>query len=133
MASEATSELLDAKFERLRALLELSREALLLVDLSRFDALLAKKEAVIEDIRALDERLEATGEAGISPGEAGTRAEELDRLVEAILANESTMEERILAEKAHVRGELQALERQTRVKRYLESSRPKSRKVDLTR
>ncbi len=114
--------------ELLRELLALTQRALLLVDLDGLEPLLERKEALIAALRALDE-----GAAEDKPpaGGAGQDGEQA-RLLQAILENERALEARMDEERKRVRQELRDLERQSRLRRYLQrgARRPK---VDLKR
>ena len=125
--------LVERKLALLRDVLARSQEQLLLVSMDELSPLLERKEALIEEMSQVDRELVALGPEAISAAEAGSRRSELTRLVDAILENERTMEGRMQEERSRLRGELQALERQSRVKQYLESARPQGRTVDIKR
>ncbi len=132
-ASADAAGLVDHKLALLRDVLARTQEQLLLVSMDELSPLLERKEALIEEMGQVDRELEALGPEAISPAEAEARRGELTRLVDAILENERTMEGRMQEERSRLRGELQALERQNRVKQYLESARPQGRTVDIKR
>ncbi|MCH8881949.1 MAG: hypothetical protein IIA41_00465 [SAR324 cluster bacterium] len=125
--------LVERKLALLRDVLARSQEQLLLVSMDELSPLLERKEALIEEMSQVDRELVALGPEAISAAEAESRRSELTRLVDAILENERTMEGRMQEERSRLRGELQALERQSRVKQYLESARPQGRTVDIKR
>ena len=125
--------LVERKLALLRDVLARSQEQLLLVSMDELAPLLERKEALIEEMSQVDRELVALGPEAISAAEAVSRRSELTRLVDAILENERTMEGRMQEERSRLRGELQALERQSRVKQYLESARPQGRTVDIKR
>ncbi|MEE8554822.1 MAG: hypothetical protein V3T00_03095 [bacterium] len=125
--------LVERKLALLRDVLARSQEQLLLVSMDELAPLLERKEALIEEMGQVDRELVALGPEAISAAEAESRRSELTRLVDAILENERTMEGRMQEERSRLRGELQALERQSRVKQYLESARPQGRTVDIKR
>ena len=125
--------LVERKLALLRDVLTRSQEQLLLVSMDELSPLLERKEALIEEMGQVDRELVALGPEAISAAEAESRRSELTRLVDAILENERTMEGRMQEERSRLRGELQALERQSRVKQYLESARPQGRTVDIKR
>lgn len=125
--------LVERKLALLRDVLARSQEQLLLVSMDELAPLLERKEALIEEMGQVDRELVALGPEAISAAEAESPRSELTRLVDAILENERTMEGRMQEERSRLRGELQALERQSRVKQYLESARPQGRTVDIKR
>lgn len=125
--------LVERKLALLRDVLARSQEQLLLVSMDELSPLLERKEALIEEMGQVDRELVALGPEANSAAEAESRRSELTRLVDAILENERTMEGRMQEERSRLRGELQALERQSRVKQYLESARPQGRTVDIKR
>ncbi len=125
--------LVERKLALLRDVLARSQEQLLLVSMDELSPLLERKEALIEEMGRVDRELEALGPEAIPAAGAESRRSELTRLVDAILENERTMEGRMQEERSRLRGELQALERQSRVKQYLESARPQGRTVDIKR
>ncbi len=125
--------LVERKLALLRDVLARTQEQLLLVSMDELSPLLERKEALIEEMGQVDRELVALGPEAISAAEAESRRSELTRLVDAILENERTMEGRMQEERSRLRGELQALERQSRVKQYLESARPQGRTVDIKR
>jgi hypothetical protein len=125
--------LLERKLELLKQMLSVTHQQLLLVNFDELGPLLARKESLIEDIKRLDGQLDALGTDPLADQSAQARRGEFARVVDAILTNERTMEGRIEEEQARLRGELQALERQSRVKQYLEGTRPQGRKLDIKR
>ena len=125
--------LVERKLALLRDVLARSQEQLLLVSMDELSPLLERKEALIEEMGQVDRELVALGPEAIPAAETETWRSELTRLVDAILENERTMEGRMQEERSRLRGELQALERQSRVKQYLESARPQGRTVDIKR
>ena len=125
--------LIRRKLELLKQMLSLTQQQLLLVNLDDLGSLLDRKEKLIEEIQRVDHTLAGMGSNPLAEGTAGVSREEFARVIDAMLANERTMEERIQQEQARLRGELQALERQSRVKQYLEGTRPQGRTVDIKR
>jgi hypothetical protein len=121
------------KLELLKQMLSVTQQQLLLVNLEELAPLLARKEALIEEIKRVDQALEELGRNPLAEGAARAKRNEFARVIDAILTNERTMEARMQDEQARLRGELQALERQSRVKQYLEGARPQGRKVDIKR
>ena len=128
--AEALSE---RKLELLKQMLSVTQQQLLLVNLDELAPLLARKESLIDDIKRLDQALQGLGMEPLAERSAQSKRDEFARVIDAILTNERTMEGRIQQEQARLRGELQALERQSRVKQYLEGARPQGRKVDIKR
>lgn len=128
--TESYTALLERKRDCLGAILEATQSALLLVNLDGLDPLLARKDALIEEMRAIDEALAQRGEP---PPEADAVLREMASLLEAVLENERTLEERLRREQARVRQELREVEQQNQVRRYLERGRPKGGTVNLKR
>lgn len=121
------------KLELLKQMLSVTQQQLLLVSLDELAPLLERKESLIEEIKRLDRTIEGLGKDPLAEPAALSRRNEFARVIDAILTNERTMEGRIQEEQARLRGEMQALERQSRVKQYLEGTRPQGRKVDIKR
>jgi hypothetical protein len=117
----------------LRRVLELSQQAVLLVDWEGLAPLLDEKERVIADLRRVDEELAAaTADAGADPAGAAERDEQA-RLLAIVLENEATVEVRMDSERERLRVELRELERETRLRGYLERPAARRMKVDLKR
>jgi hypothetical protein len=130
--SQEANVLVRRKLGLLKQMLSVTQRQLLLVDLEGLAPLLERKERLIEEIREVDQVLAGLGQDPPT-GSTGGSGSEFARVIDAILANERTMEARIQQEQARVRGELRALERQSRVKQYLEGGRPQARAVDIKR
>jgi hypothetical protein len=126
MALERTepTALWERKLALLREILGVTQQELLLVDLDGLSALLARKEALIQEIKRIDEGLEPVS---ARPGVQ----DEMAAVVEAVLENERTLERRLAEEQGLLRSELRDFDRQTRLKRYLERSRTRSGTVNL--
>jgi hypothetical protein len=131
--SKESAALIQRKLDLLKQMLSVTQQQLLLVSLDELSPLLDRKERLIGEIKRIDEALEGFGSGPAAAGSEGVRGNEFARVLDAILANERTMEARIQEEQARLRGELQALERQSRVKQYLEGARPRARAVDIKR
>ena len=125
--------LLRRKLKLLKQMLSVTQRQLLLVNLDALGTLLERKEKLIEEIRRIDSALADLGGNPLAEGSAGVSEEEFARVIDAVLANERTTEARIQEEQARLRGELQTLERQSRVKQYLEGTRHPGRTVDIKR
>jgi hypothetical protein len=125
--------LIRRKLELLKQMLSVTQQQLLLVNLEELAPLLERKEKLIEDIKRLDQTLLGLDSDPLAGRTAGVSRNEFARVIDAILVNERTLEERIQEEQSRLRGELQALERQSRVKQYLEGARPQVRTVDMKR
>lgn len=131
MASESESKGGESrKTEILRRILALTHQEVLLVDLDGLAGLLGEKERLIESLRRVDEEL--AGAAADDPAAVAER-EEQARLLGIVLENEAAVEARIASERERLRGELRALERETRMRKYLERPSARRIKVDLTR
>jgi hypothetical protein len=111
----------------------LTQRELLLVNLDELGELLAEKDRLIAEVQRLDRGLASSGQDPLAEARSTTTRAEFARVIEAILANERTMEERVGEEQSRLRGELHALERQSRVRQYLEGNRPQGRTVDIKR
>ena len=125
--------LLERKLELLRDVLEMTRQELLLVDLDGLDSLLEGKEHLIAEIAAADSALEKLGVAAVELQAQQPFLGELERLVTTILDNERTLEIRLEDERERLKRDMRGLEREARLRGYLERQRPGSRKVDVTR
>lgn len=116
------------KTELLRRVLTLSQQEVLLVDMEGLAGLLEEKERLIAALQLIDEELAARADAG--PG-ADAEQEEQARLLAIILENERAVEGRMDGERQRLKGELRELERETRLRRYLERPNARRMKVDL--
>ena len=126
--TQAVLALLHQKLGLLRDVLELSQQALLLVDLEGLTPLLRRKDGLIREIGLLDETI---GLHEREPDGAELLREEMREVVQAVLENERTLELRIEQEQARVRQELRDFDQETRLKQYLERGRPKGGTVNL--
>lgn len=124
---EAAYALAQEKLAVLREVLGVTQQALLLVDLDALDPLLQRKNSLIREIQLIDEALEQ------HPPDSLDEAlrEEMASVVEAVLENENTLETRLLHEQIVLRRELREIDRETRLKHYLERSRPTGGTVNL--
>ena len=125
--------LVEQKLALMRDILHVTQQQLLLVNLDELTPLLEQKESLIERIREVDGKLDQTGGSGDKTGQNPSWRDEMNRLVEAILDNERTMEARIEEARKDLKRDLQILERQGRVKQYLEGTRTPGRSVNLKR
>ncbi len=123
----ANQELLEKKLALFKAMLEATRQELLLVDLEGLTPILQRKETLIEEITRIDAELE--GAANLV--EDDPLAGEIGEVVRAILENESTLEARIGDERSRLRKEMRELERQTKLKEYLERQKKVESRIDL--
>ncbi len=134
MASETTpspgaanQELLKRKLALFEEILEATQQELLLVDLEGLTRILAHKETLIEEITRIDTELEGAAKlAGDDP-----LAGEIGEVVRTILENESALEARISDERSRLRKEMRDLERQTKLKEYLERQKTIESRIDL--
>lgn len=122
--------LLDEKLRLMKEVFAATQRELLLVNLDGLTPLLEHKDALIGDIRQVDEAL---AQAGHTPGQQAeaARQQEIVEVVEAILENERALEDRIQEEYTRLRKELRDFDRQTRLRQYLEGQRQPVRRVDL--
>jgi len=123
--------LLNQKTALIKDILAATEEQLLLVDLEGLGPILSRKEALMEQIRVLDEKLAGMAETSGQAWEAEPRHREIAELIEGILENERTLEARLTQEVSNVKKEIGELDQQTRFKRYLDRQRPKSRGINL--
>ena len=124
---------MERKLALLKRMLSLSQRQLLLVNIDELGEVLAQKDRLIGEVQRIDKTLAGSGLEPLADPEPALMRAEFARVIEAILSNERTMEERVQDEQSRLRGELQALERQSRVKQYLEGNRPQGRTVDIKR
>lgn len=134
MASETTPsqetanrEKLEKKLALFQAILEATRQELLLVELEGLTPILQRKEALIGEITRIDVELEGAANLAQDDPLAG----EMGEVVRAILENESTLEARIGDERSRLRKEMRELERQTKFKEYLERQKTVESRIDL--
>ena len=125
--------LVEQKLALMRDILHVTQQQLLLVNLDELTPLLEQKESLIERIREVDGKLTRYGGSGDKTGQNPSWRDEMNRLVEAILDNERTMEARIEEAQTELKRDLQTRERQGRVKQYLEGTRTPGRSVNLKR
>ncbi len=122
------------KTELLRRVLTLSQQEVLLVDMEGLAGLLEEKERLIAVLQRIDEELAARADAAPSAEaepSADAEQEEQARLLAIILENERAVEGRMNSERQRLKGELRELERETRLRRYLERPNARRIKVDL--
>ena len=115
----------------LRSVLELSQQEALLVDLDGLEGLLEEKERLIGSLQRVDEQLAESGGTGDAGLGRSREQEEQGRLLAGILENERAVEQRMENERRRLGVELKELERETRLRRYLERPTGRRRKVDL--
>jgi anthranilate phosphoribosyltransferase len=120
--------LLEQKLGALRAVLVLSQQSLLLVDLEGLTPLLEQKNGLIRQVRLIDEALALHDDL---PAQTAPLRQELAEVVQSVLENERTLEARIAREQSQLRRELRDFDQETRLKQYLERTRPKGGTVNL--
>lgn len=125
--SEAAHALAEEKLAVLREVLGVTQQALLLVDLDALDPLLQRKNSLIREIQLIDEALAPHQPLALD----APLDEEMTSVVQAVLENESTLELRIRQEQIRLRRELREIDRETRLKQYLERSRATGGTVNL--
>lgn len=126
--TQAVIAMLHQKLEVLRDVLGVTQQCLLLVDLDGLSPLLERKNALIREVRLIDEAL---GLHDAQPLEAEVLRTELMEVVQSVLENERTLEARIQKEHSRLRGELRAFDQETQLRQYLERAQPKGGKVNL--
>ena len=124
MAQAPAAALLKRKLEVMRKIHQLTEQELLLVNLEQLTPLLERKDGMLSEIQALDAEL-AVLTPGKSPGTTQALEADIRKVVESILENERTLEGRMEKEREQLRQEMRDLDRESRVKRYLEHDRPK--------
>lgn len=132
-ARQARQQALDLwrrKVELAGVMLRLTAQELLLVDMDGLGELLTQKDALIAQIEEIDTAL---AELSVPQAALLSVQEEYAAAVRDILENERTFEERVDKERSRLRAELRNLERETRLRRYLEGGRPKGGTFDLKR
>lgn len=120
--------LLEEKLALMNQMLETTRQELLLVDLEDLTPLLERKDRLIERIGAIDGQL---GEAGRRELVDAPQVREIAEVVEAILENQSALEARMSEEYSQLRKELRDLDRESRLREYLERQKQTESKIDL--
>ena len=129
MANEETvPELLRHKLSIMNEFLTITQQELLLVDLEKLPPLLERKDGLIREILLIDETLNLHQ---TFPPESDPLRDELARVVEAVLENERTLEERLMDEQSRLRQEMRDLDQETRLKQYLERAKTKGGTVNL--
>ena len=126
--TQAVTALLHQKLGVLRDVLNVTQQCLLLVDLDGLTPLLERKNALIGEVRLIDEAL---GLHDTQPLEAEALRAELLEVVQSVLENERTLEARIHKEASRLRAELRDFDQETQLRQYLERARPKGGKVNL--
>jgi hypothetical protein len=128
MESQTVLTLMQQKLAILREVLQVTQDEVLLVDLEGLTPLLERKEALIREIQLIDEAL--TLHEALPPPAEVVRAEMVE-VVQAVLENERTLEARMNLAHSRLRQELRELDRESRLKQYLERVKPKGATVDL--
>ena len=91
-------------------LLELTRQAALLVDLEQLEPVLERKTTLMKAYEEMN---------ALAPAATGAEAQMLERTLLAIGENESALEARLSEATEAVRKELKELDRSSRVRQYL--------------
>jgi len=125
--------LADEKLQLLKKVLTLSQQQLLLVDLEKLSPLLEQKDEIIEAVAAIDQEAVAAGYINGEEWESLPQQEELANILEAILENETALERRIQVEFSQLRGDLREFDRENRLKKYLQSEKPRKGRINLKR
>jgi glutathione S-transferase len=119
--------LLERKLGLIREVFATTQQELLLVNLAGLTPLLERKQELIGEVARIDEAL---AEQGAPPPEA-PQQEEIAEVVRAILENERTLEARINEERSQLREEMRELDRQTRLREYLERQKQTESRIDI--
>jgi hypothetical protein len=120
--------LLEEKLALMKDVFAATQQELLLIDLEGLEPLLERKDRLIAKIGAIDEQLLGAGGEGL---EDAPQFREIEETVEAILENERALEARMREEHARLHEELKELDRQSRLKQYLERQKQTGSAIDL--
>lgn len=123
-----TARLLEEKLALMRKVFETTQQELLLVEMDGLTPLLEHKDRLIEKISAIDVQLGEAGRQGIVDA---PQLREITQVVEAILENQNALEARMSEEHSRLRQELRNLDRESRLKEYLERQKKTASKIDL--
>lgn len=123
-----TARLLEEKLALMRKVFETTQQELLLVEMDGLTPLLEHKDRLIEKISAIDVQLGEAGRQGLIDA---PQLREITQVVEAILENQNALEARMSEEHSRLRQELRNLDRESRLKEYLERQKKTASKIDL--
>lgn len=123
-----TARLLEEKLALMRKVFETTQQELLLVEMDGLTPLLEHKDRLIEKISAIDVQLGEAGRQGLIDA---PQLREITQVVEAILENQQALEARLSEEHSRLRQELRNLDRESRLKEYLERQKKTASKIDL--
>jgi glutathione S-transferase len=119
--------LLERKLGLIREVFATTQQELLLVNLAGLTPLLERKQELIGEVARIDEALAEQG----APPQETPQQEEIAEVVRAILENERTLEARINEERSQLREEMRELDRQTRLREYLERQKQTESRIDI--
>lgn len=123
-----TARLLEEKLALMRKVFETTQQELLVVEMDGLTPLLEHKDRLIEKISAIDVQLGEAGRQGLIDA---PQLREITEVVEAILENQNALEARMSEEHSRLRQELRNLDRESRLKEYLERQKKTASKIDL--
>lgn len=123
-----TARLLEEKLALMRKVFETTQQELLVVEMDGLTPLLEHKDRLIEKISAIDVQLGEAGRQGLIDA---PQLREITQVVEAILENQNALEARMGEEHSRLRQELRNLDRESRLKEYLERQKKTASKIDL--
>ena len=123
-----TTRLLEEKLALINQVFETTQQELLLVDVDGLTPLLERKDRLIEKIGSIDEQLRAVGWQGLVNA---PQVREIAEVVEAILENQHALEARMNDEYTRLQKEMRNLDRESRLKEYLERQKQTESKIDL--
>lgn len=123
-----TARLLEEKLALMRKVFETTQQELLVVEMDGLTPLLEHKDRLIEKISAIDVQLGEAGRQGLIDA---PQLREITQVVEAILENQNALEARMSEEHSRLRQELRNLDRESRLKEYLERQKKTASKIDL--
>ncbi len=126
--NDTVTELMRQKLIIMNEFFDITQQQLLLVDLEALEPLLERKNTLIREMQLIDEALALHQH---HPPESAAMQAEIENMVEAILENERTLEERLLAEQSRLRQEMRDLDQETQLKQYLQKARAKGGTVNL--
>ena len=120
--------LLEEKLALFNQVFQTTQQELLLIDIEGLTPLLERKDRLIAKISAIDEQLNKVERQKLIDA---PQVREIAEMVEAILDNQRALEARMSEEFSKLREELRDLDRESRLKQYLERQKRVESKIDL--
>lgn len=122
------AKLLEEKLALFNQVFQTTQQELLLIDMEGLTPLLEHKDRLIAKISAIDEQLNKVERQKLVDA---PQVREIAEMVEAILDNQRALEARMSEEFTKLREELRDLDRESRLKQYLERQKHVKSKIDL--